>query len=320
MKCKTRNTAIDIMKGIAIISVVLGHCWLLSSSVIHFIYSFHMPLFFIVAGYFYRDKNITVQIKADFVRLIFPYILFASIVVLKFSVSGILNNDYMEFPKQLLRAFYATSGPHKSFYLSQIPGIGVIWFLPAMFVCKSVYNASNKLRLGSIIITIIAIVATLLDVYIINLPLGILVGCSAMIFYHIGDQTRKFHINKGLFIFGIICWGISLKYSAISVGSCRYGLYPVDIIGASAGTYVIYLLSKKIQHIFKWIAKGLAFMGKNSMIVLCMHYVEQIIDINSRLGTQQWYLYLMYEFMLIIPFTYFCTKNKYTRLLFQVKI
>lgn len=49
-----RNRTFDIMKGIGILSVILGHMdvapfWRT------FIFSFHMPLFFILAGYFYRS-------------------------------------------------------------------------------------------------------------------------------------------------------------------------------------------------------------------------------------------------------------------------
>ena len=46
-----RDTTFDIMKGIGILLVLLGHVyeW---KAIGHFVYSFHMPLFFIVAGYF----------------------------------------------------------------------------------------------------------------------------------------------------------------------------------------------------------------------------------------------------------------------------
>lgn len=51
-----RNPHIDLLKGIAIITVVIGHCWTLDSSVRNFIYSFHMPLFFCISGYLFSTK------------------------------------------------------------------------------------------------------------------------------------------------------------------------------------------------------------------------------------------------------------------------
>lgn len=56
---KDRNIAFDIVKGIAIYLVVLGHCMQyightsMSDNALHsWIYSFHMPLFFMVSGFF----------------------------------------------------------------------------------------------------------------------------------------------------------------------------------------------------------------------------------------------------------------------------
>ena len=187
-----------------------------------------------------------------------------------------------------------------------------------MFVCKSVYNVLCRKPHGCFIITIVAITSTIIDVYLVNLPFGILVGCSAMIFYQIGFFLKTHKVSIYLFLIGLLCWYVSLRYSGISVGRCGYQLYPIDIIGASAATILAYLTSIQIQNISTYMKKGLKWFGKYSMIVLCMHYLEQIIDINSRLHTQSWYLYLTFEFMLIIPFTYFCTKNKITRKLFQV--
>ena len=53
-----RNTIIAIAKGIAIILVVAGHAegpeWLTN-----FIYEFHMPLFFMAAGFFFNRKYLS---------------------------------------------------------------------------------------------------------------------------------------------------------------------------------------------------------------------------------------------------------------------
>lgn len=47
-----RKPVIDIMKGIAIILVIVGHLQI-PDFFHHVIYSFHMPLFVIVSGYIY---------------------------------------------------------------------------------------------------------------------------------------------------------------------------------------------------------------------------------------------------------------------------
>lgn len=54
---KVRISHIDIIKGIAILSVLAGHYinnYLLGT----LIWSFHMPLFIIISGYFYRERSL----------------------------------------------------------------------------------------------------------------------------------------------------------------------------------------------------------------------------------------------------------------------
>jgi len=56
---------LDIAKGIGIILVYIGHCYIgertqTLSNVIYWIYSFHMPFFFFVSGMFVLDwKKLT---------------------------------------------------------------------------------------------------------------------------------------------------------------------------------------------------------------------------------------------------------------------
>ncbi len=49
-KVRSRIEWVDIAKGIGIILVIIGHVNTFNSSVKEWIYSFHMPLFFILAG------------------------------------------------------------------------------------------------------------------------------------------------------------------------------------------------------------------------------------------------------------------------------
>ena len=51
-----RNPFFDILKGIGIVSIVVGHCFPLDG-VIRFVYGYHLALFFFVAGLQYNDKK-----------------------------------------------------------------------------------------------------------------------------------------------------------------------------------------------------------------------------------------------------------------------
>lgn len=51
---KNRNINIDIIKGIGIILMVGGHCGMPFT---HFIYLFHMAIFFMASGYCFNASN-----------------------------------------------------------------------------------------------------------------------------------------------------------------------------------------------------------------------------------------------------------------------
>lgn len=56
-----RNNQIDISKGIAIILMILGHSIILTDNFTNYffklIFSFHMPLFFLFSGYYFRTDR-----------------------------------------------------------------------------------------------------------------------------------------------------------------------------------------------------------------------------------------------------------------------
>ena len=76
-KGKTRDYYFDNLKFILIFLVVLGHycgsyleSWLMLG-IYNFIYSFHMPLFIFISGYF--SRNIAYQRIKDINNLLIPY-------------------------------------------------------------------------------------------------------------------------------------------------------------------------------------------------------------------------------------------------------
>jgi len=52
-----RNVEIDIMKGIAILCVMVGHTYWRPDWFATIIYSFHIPIFFLISGYFAKTRE-----------------------------------------------------------------------------------------------------------------------------------------------------------------------------------------------------------------------------------------------------------------------
>ena len=95
----TRNYTISIVKGIGIILMVVGHAeapWFITN----FIYTFHMPLFFIAAGYFFSRKYlsdpwtfISRRVKGLYVPFVTWAVIFLLLHNLWFRI-GLLNEVY----------------------------------------------------------------------------------------------------------------------------------------------------------------------------------------------------------------------------------
>ena len=95
----TRDTTISIAKGIAIILMVIAHAeapgWLCK-----FIFEFHMPLFFITAGYFFSTRYLNDEatfVKKRFKGLYWPFVKWALFFLILHNTMfriGILNEVY----------------------------------------------------------------------------------------------------------------------------------------------------------------------------------------------------------------------------------
>lgn len=139
---KGRDITIDIIRGIAIILVVLGHTSIYNAELQWFltlkniIYSFHMPLFFAISGFVFGryelEEKRTALIKKKLVGLGIPYIIF-SIVYIFFNV--------------LLQQFVSTSTHVKILDIYKIFYIPVAhyWFVFILIIYFVVFTCCFKM-------------------------------------------------------------------------------------------------------------------------------------------------------------------------------
>ncbi len=134
----------DILRGIAIISVVLGHIAIHFSHVkwLYFLHKvgiqFQLPVFFFVSGslfaYSVRKKKSTV-FRKKISRILIPYLIFGTLCFLFKSayISLSTNAYYFEFSKLLYSLFTASA----NLLVVDGTGIGVgpSWFLLIIFIC-----------------------------------------------------------------------------------------------------------------------------------------------------------------------------------------
>lgn len=126
----------DIAKGLAMFCVIAGHMGV--SQVNAFVFSFHMPLFFLISGYFFRNDGTKVWRNTK--RLLIAYcwtvvaiiVLSEGMALAKVLVKGEDAIMLVKVPARWVVAGLYGSGARADFLGLNLPHIGAIWFLLAL--------------------------------------------------------------------------------------------------------------------------------------------------------------------------------------------
>ena len=270
----------DVAKGICIISVILGHLGVAWINKI--VYMYHLPVFFIISGYFLKkNTNLIGFAKTKAKRLLIPYAMtciiggIISAIRLDWSVSA--NREWWIY-KWFYGAFYGAGDSWESL---NIKGIGAIWFLLALFFAYIIVNCFIEKKYYQVIIVCIAYIGwASFDRTQVWLPMSIQAGMFASIYLLIGYEARKngFSMTN----MGILPLGICAIIAAFSIQHFK-GLWLVhndlrngwfDFFGSIAASVVVIVISKKISESNEWIKRALQFFGKNSLVIMCIHFID----------------------------------------------
>ena len=123
-----RDLTIDIAKAIGILLMIIGHCQGLPYYFRNFIFSFHMPLFFIFSGYFYKPQRTKDLFISGFSHLVRPYIITSLVAILL----CITAKRYDSAGDKIIGMIMSNGGQAYERFGSKLPLIGPIWFLLAL--------------------------------------------------------------------------------------------------------------------------------------------------------------------------------------------
>lgn len=270
---------LDIARAIGIIFVIIGHISQ-NEMITSIIYSFHMPLFFILSGYLYSKGNIKSKVK----RILIPYFVFSIISYLYWlcierNFRGQDGNEITLF----LNIFIARAGSENYLFNA------VMWFLPCLLVTQLIYSGVDKIiknkYLKTVIIVLFSLVGYVLSkIEIVRLPFALDVSFMALLFYFLGhclkcveDKYKLFkRINNSLknkiitSIFLVVLFicliGLVLINGPINMNEMKYNSYILSVLNACIGSTIILMISVLINS-----NKFLEFVGKNTLTIMCIH-------------------------------------------------
>lgn len=275
MSNNTRIKWLDACKGIGIILVIAGHTPL-DPSIRGIIYGFHMPLFFLLSGYFFSMK------KGDFLSftitkirsLLIPYLFFSFVSL--FLLIFIFNQ-----PVDLVRAAKDMILSSRNHIFFNQP----LWFLTSLLVIEMIYFGLSKLLRNNYFILIVTLVSSILVVQKFGvLSSGVIFPWSIdqslfyLVFFGIGHLLRTAGmLDKDLkkspvilflslaFVIFVFYPSVFLKVIGL-IGIPSIAMYLHQFLFALFGISFVIFVSQFLSFI-----SLLNYIGRNSLILMALH-------------------------------------------------
>lgn len=300
-----RNCLMDIMKGLGVIAIVVGHAN--QGEVSHFVYLYHMPLFFFISGYFYNDaysqsvEGIITLIKKRIKSLYWPYLKYSLVFLclhnlfFKIHIYGedVLYGDKIihpytieEFIKTLLKVLL---------FASREPMGAIFWFFTVLFFINigfsiigfiSYHLSSNQrtreyLRFSLVLASFMfGNVLTYLGVTIPRFNNTLVM----VIVFYTGFMFKKYEDKvdtKNKYIAGFCLVGLlfNMLYGSVAVNTNHYLSPDFLLVNMALGVYVNYYCSYVIAN-HETARKAISYIGKNSIIIIALHFLcFKIVDL-----------------------------------------
>lgn len=131
MTTNIRNKWGDSVKGVGILLVLYGHMPYIGDRLADWIYAFHMPLFVVISGYFWKvriDCRVRDIVRKEWRALMIPYVLFWTATWLFWLLKSVAMGRSILWWKPFVGLVYGVDGLDH-----WMENNAVLWFFPFLF-------------------------------------------------------------------------------------------------------------------------------------------------------------------------------------------
>jgi fucose 4-O-acetylase-like acetyltransferase len=290
---------VDIFRGIGILCMIIGHVgfWGKFSTFVH---AFHMPMFFFVTGYFWKDVKAAEFLGRKIRTLLVPYLFWT---MLHFIIWLFIREEGAQSPQQALGHIFWEN-------TTNVPLTG-IWFLTALFFAEMIYYLLKKIFRVNMALLVavmaVALVGCLLpDILGFRLPWALDAAMTGVGFIHSGALLRSMEGSRAdllnLKALPVLCMGAAgivtvFCNSEVNMRTGQYGIIPLFWFNAIWWILVLWNVCRicdefregKIWHLLK---AEIEYTGRNSICYLCLNislislwqWILSFAGLNDRIG------------------------------------
>ncbi len=326
---------IDIARGIGILLVVMGHndFSLVSPFAYKLIYSFHMPLFFFLSGYF---LNTTIGFwdffKKRFNSLIKPYLFTLFLIYF-----GSLSFGKLGFQTAITRIVKSLYGTGR--YIDWVQ----LWFLPHLFVVSLyafvfyalVRKIDNRYVRWAILLATLGTASLFLQTFypfplsvlgkyyeLWGLPFSLDLVLLSGFFFILGSETRQITSERLfsnwilLLVTGAAMIALNIIFPArIDLNTRTYESFIINTIESIVGILFVLAVSRQIELHAEKLASFFKYAGRISLIILIFHvpiqdfWGQKIRGLTDNVQLSIWVGYLMGVFVPMLIYELFIKYN-----------
>ncbi|MFS0655406.1 acyltransferase family protein [Bacillus sp. 179-C3.3 HS] len=318
---------VDAAKGVGILLVVMAHVPI-HDGIKQFIYSFHMPLFFLLSGMMFRPSahaaTSFIQKKAK--SLLLPYLYFSVITY----VFWLTVTRFFAFKGQTdIDPFI----PFTGIFISnadeaRLAHNPAIWFLTTLFLVELLFFSLHRLTKGQtaylLLLTILCGGVGYASTLFLNQSLlwNANVAFTAVVFYSIGFLTKQWFVElktKHTLLLCTVLFVVTAYFqsfhSRIDMRVNEYGnlfiFYTCALLGSAAVIYVSFKLQR---------SSILTYLGRHSIVILVLQFtgidmMKAIVyyglglDISDTTQLSWTLFYTIGTLLLMMPCISFLNKN-----------
>lgn len=253
-----RNSLLDVYRGVLILFVLLGHTANIPESLKVFIYSFHMPAFFILSGYLFNQSKpaslrLVNEIKTSFVRLIVPAWLMGLLCSIPFLF--LYFNGGISSVTFLTKLYGTLTGyPNISMTFLSTP----LWFLFVLFSVNLIAILGRRFfnRSFPFYLLFLGCAGLVLSVYVRGVvPFNFFVSLTCCLFFSFGLIIRRIKVEQKMVLTFDVFMVVIFIYYTMSYVPDRMDISQ-NIIG-SDGRILINLI--------------ISIFGANTVFVFCKY-------------------------------------------------